>query len=85
MIGNFTNIFNYLRPSNMPWLYYGLLSGESAESIAAKEPSISLDVTPGSYFSKLPFVLAVYDSKGTFVGLQNLTTDLQVLIFCLLG
>ena len=62
----------------MPWLYYGLLSRENAQTIAAKVPNLALDVTPGSFFSKLPFVLAVYDFQGSFLGLQNLTTDLQV-------
>ena len=64
----------------MPWLYYGLLSQETAEIVAAKEPNLALDVTPGSFFSKLPFVLAVYDAEGRFVGLQNLTSDLQVVM-----
>ena len=63
----------------MPWLYYGLLSRENAQTIAAKVPNLALDVTPGSFFSKLPFVLAVYDLQGSFIGLQNLNTDLQVL------
>jgi hypothetical protein len=65
----------------MPWLYYGLLSKETAETIASKEPNLSLDVTPGSFFSKLPFVLAVYNAEGSFVGLQNVTSHLQVMIF----
>ena len=65
----------------MPWLYYGLLSGESAQIIAAKEPNLQLDVTPGSFFSQLPLVLAVYDIQGRFLGFQNLTTDLQVSYF----
>ena len=67
----------------MPWLYYGLLSRESAQTIASKEPNLALDVTPGSFFSKIPFVLAVYNSAGAFIGLQNLTTDLQVFLLFL--
>ena len=62
----------------MPWLYYGLLSREDASAIVNKIPDVKVDVSSGSGVNALPFVMAVYNLNGTFLGLQNLTTQFEV-------
>lgn len=66
------------RPQGIPWLYYGLLSNEDPATTARKSPDIRVDVSSGSGVSMLPFVMSVYSVNGTFLGLQNLTTQLEV-------
>jgi hypothetical protein len=71
-------VYILVRPKGMPWLYYGLLSREDASTIASKIPEVKVDVSSGSGVNTLPFVMAVYSLNGTFLGLQNLTTQFEV-------
>ncbi|KAJ3323654.1 Meckelin [Boothiomyces sp. JEL0866] len=68
------------QPNGMPWLYWGLLSRETSQSIRKRIPTISLKITQPSQ-PLLQFVLGVYTVNGTFLGFQNVTTQLQACPF----
>ncbi|RKO82975.1 Meckelin, partial [Blyttiomyces helicus] len=75
-----TSESNYDAPQGMPWLYYGLLNHQDASAIAGTVPQLTLDLSSsGAGVSSLPFVLATYALNGTFLGLQNVSAQLQ---FC---
>lgn len=61
-----------IRPENMPWIYYNILS--SVDPTVLMQTSLNVATTS----SPLVFVLAVYDFQGNFLGLQKLTTQLQL-------
>lgn len=68
----------YDYPKSLPYLYYGLIGHQSAESTASQIPNIKVDISSGSGISSLPFVLAVYNSTGYFLGFQNLTNQFML-------
>ncbi|KAI8924515.1 Meckelin [Entophlyctis helioformis] len=66
------------QPFGLPWLYYGTVNRELPQTTRNRIPGITLDVSGGAGVSSLPFVLGVYRLNGSFVGFQNLTTELQL-------
>ncbi|KAJ3315229.1 hypothetical protein HDV04_003622 [Boothiomyces sp. JEL0838] len=64
------------QPNGMPWLYWGLLSRETSQSIRKRIPTISLKITQPP-LPILQFALGVYTLNGTFLGFQNVTTQFQ--------
>lgn len=68
-------------PEEMPWLYYGILSDESADVTLRKtlDLDVSFTTSPTSTeVNKLPFVVAKYSKEGEFLGLAPLGNELQL-------
>ncbi|KAJ3285757.1 Meckelin [Borealophlyctis nickersoniae] len=70
---------NYDAPADMPWLYYGLLNTyQDSVTITDQIPYFRANVSGATGTNTIPLVLASYALNGTFLGLQNLTTQLQL-------
>ncbi|KAJ3084256.1 hypothetical protein HK102_000720, partial [Quaeritorhiza haematococci] len=64
-------------PEGLPWLYYGLLNNQDAIAVSRKIPKLDVNIAGGQGVSTLTFVVARYSLEGSFLGIQNLTTQLQ--------
>ncbi|TPX67518.1 hypothetical protein SpCBS45565_g03723 [Spizellomyces sp. 'palustris'] len=65
-------------PQGLPWLYYGLLSSQESTTFTSQVLNLTVDIGSGTGVSRLPFVMSTYSLNGTYLGLQKLTTQLQL-------
>eukprot|EP00003_Mantamonas_plastica_P003858 TRINITY_DN13032_c0_g2_i5.p1 TRINITY_DN13032_c0_g2~~TRINITY_DN13032_c0_g2_i5.p1 ORF type:complete len:838 (-),score=230.14 TRINITY_DN13032_c0_g2_i5:794-3010(-) len=67
-------------PDTLPWLYYGSEGpGSLTSTDVSMQVSFSLIDETRGLTAQLTFVLATYSLNGTFLGMNNLTSELQ---FC---
>lgn len=64
------------QPHGMPWLYWGLVTRESSSLVYQRIPNLSLTITDVTVLSSLQFVVGIYLLNGTFLGYQNLDSQL---------
>lgn len=62
-------------PLQMPWLYYGFLTTETAITTLSKIPSIYVDLAARS---RLDFYLGEYTMEGKFLGIRPLDNTINV-------